>query len=62
MWNQENNRFAHSIKVLLLIVIIKMMQNVVECYRKCSKKETEKHIVHTVYVFVMIVLVVLKES
>ena len=62
MWNQENNRFAHRMLVLLLIVIIKMMQNVVECYSKCSKKETEKHIVHTVYVFLMIVLVVLKES
>lgn len=44
----------------MLIVIIKMMQNVVEFYHKCSKKETEKHIVHTVYVFLMIVLVVLK--
>ena len=37
-----------------------MMQNVVECCCKCSKKETEKHIVHTVYVFLMIVLVGLK--
>ena len=36
------------------------MQNVVECRCKCSKKETEKHIVHTVYVFLMIVLEGLK--
>ena len=33
----------------LLIAIIKMMQNVVECYCKRVKKETEiKNIVHTV--------------
>ena len=39
----------------MLIAIIKMMQNVVECCCECSKKETEKHIVHTVNLFLTVV-------